>query len=216
MNQSRLTIYNDVGREALYAVVTTQLVDIRHEEIASWSNSSDSEQKYKHEYKDFSMFRVTKGEEVSTRINLATGVFTGLTIHGEHSQIRFSREEATGSITGTVEVAVAPHRDLYFYQRKYTFLVKVTYILDGWGKLCDVGSLGGFHIQESICDVEIYTREWFTRSTPLIETRSEAFEGQAKTGLAGMTCKFEDLTEKARDTMRSMGIDGRIGAGCHT
>ncbi len=57
---------------------------------------------------------------------------------------------------------VLPNSEVWLYQRRYSFHTKMTWVLDSWGELCNVGSQGGYHIQEGTCVCQIYTQDFVT------------------------------------------------------
>ncbi|KAK7462764.1 hypothetical protein VKT23_007349 [Stygiomarasmius scandens] len=207
VNQKRHTLYYDVGSEVLYATATTYLVSVQNELLMSWSNGTERDQTYTQSYT--TGFKSTTSTEVSAAISLAPS-FEGVSVGGVDFGVKyFDSEETSSENTQSTTVTVAAQSDLFFYQRKYYLRTEVYFTLDAWNDLWLAGSNGGYHVQTAVIDSTISTRDYVTRSRALQGTATLNFDGQAKQGLFGVIVrKFENLTEKAKNTLRSIGING--------
>ncbi|KAH8119518.1 hypothetical protein DFH11DRAFT_451123 [Phellopilus nigrolimitatus] len=207
LSRSRQTVYSAAGDEALYAIVTNYLVQIQNDKLMSWDNSTSAAQSYTQEYK--TELKVTNGSEVSNTIGLSAA-FKGITISAEHSEKTFHSEETTTSKTETTRVEVAPRSELFFYQRKYVLRSDVYFILDAWNEEWIVGSWEGYDVSHARCDVEIHSNDYITSETSLKgETTINVDAASVKDFDAGLRIrKFENCTERAKGTMRAMGVNG--------
>ena len=92
---------------------------------------------------------------------------------------------------------------VYVYQRRYTFRCEATFLVDAWGRQTLVGSQGNLEPQRAICEVEVWTKEIVTVDEPLIYEHKETFNGQTRYPLEEAVRKFEELPQRAKDTLRS-------------
>ncbi|KAH8119493.1 hypothetical protein DFH11DRAFT_1838843 [Phellopilus nigrolimitatus] len=208
VSRSRETVYASPGDQSLYAVVTNYLVQIQNNRLVSWDNNTDGTQKYKQEYT--TELKVTSGSEVSKSIGLSAA-FKGLTISTEYSQKTFSTTETTTSKTETTEVEVPPRSELFFYQRQYVLRSDVYFILDAWNELSIVGSVGGHKVLHAQCDVVIDSDDYITTETELKGETEIKVDAASVTNFAeGLKIrKFGNYTERAKNTLRAMGLNGQ-------
>ena len=207
VNQKRHTLYFSSGDQALYATATSYLEAVENELLMSWSNNTNADQNYSQEYSIG--FTSTTSIEISASISLAPS-FEGVSVGSVDTGFTVFESQETSEIkTHTTNVTVPAHSDLYFYQRKYTFNTDVYFTLDAWNDLWIAGSQGAYHIQRANVKSTIYTRDYVTRDSALTGTQSLTFESQQGWGWYGSYVrKFENLTGRAKDKLRSIGIDG--------
>jgi hypothetical protein len=205
--QARHTIYYSSGDQALYGSSTTSLIAIENVLIMSWENPSQATNKYTHQYTVG--FTSTTSTEVSVSIGLAPS-FNGISVwNADGSYKRITTEETTSSTTKTVEVSIPPQSAVYFYQRRYYFSSDVYFTLDAWNELSIAGSNGGYHIQRATILSHIDATEYLTNPTSLSGTTLSTFPSENRLPWFGQHVrKFENLTERAKTTLRGMGING--------
>jgi hypothetical protein len=207
VNQNRHTIYSSPGDQALYGTATTFLVAVENELLMSWSNGTSAPQTYSQSYS--TGFKSTTGTEVSASISLAPS-FEGVSIGGVEVGVKtFSSTETEEVKSHTTTVTVPADSDVFFYQRKYYLNTDVYFTLDAWNELSIAGSNGGYHIQRSSINSTIFTKDYVTRTRALTGTQTLGFDTEQQQGYWGdHVRKFENLTQRAKDKLRSMGIDG--------
>lgn len=207
VNQKRHTIYSSPGDESLYSSSTSYLVAIENILLMSWQNPSEATDTYTKTYTVG--FTSTTSTEVSESISLGLS-FEGVSIGGSEFGIKtIDTKESSTSTEESVQVELPPHSEVYFYQRRYYFSTDVYFTLDAWGDLILAGSNGGYHIQIANVLSHIDATDYLTSPTKLEGTTSAYFDSESKLGWYGdIVRKFENLTGRAKDTLRSMGVDG--------
>jgi hypothetical protein len=98
---------------------------------------------------------------------------------------------------------------MWVYQRKYVFRTEVTFILDAWGQLWNVGSNGAYHIQKATATSEVMADDYVTSDKPLQGQVTTDFKGKTPQNLtASTTRKFENTTDRCKNTVKNLGING--------
>ncbi|THV02004.1 hypothetical protein K435DRAFT_923915 [Dendrothele bispora CBS 962.96] len=206
VNQKRHTIYYRAGDEALYGTAITYLVSVDNEKLMSWSNGTDRDQTYSQTYT--TDFKSTTSTEVSTSLSLGPS-FEGVSIGSVDIGVKTFDSQETSTESSHTTVTVGAQSDLYFYQRKYNLQTEVYFTLDAWNDFWIAGSNGGYHVQIATINSTISTRDYVTRTQALTGSARLRFDGQSREGWFGnYVRKFENLTSRAKSTLRSMGIDG--------
>ncbi|KAF8063138.1 hypothetical protein FPV67DRAFT_1672177 [Lyophyllum atratum] len=206
-NQARHVIYHSAGDEALHGSSTSTLVSIENVQLMSWNNPSQATATYTQSYTIG--FTTSTSTEVSASIGLAPS-FEGVSVWNASAGYKtITTAETQTSTTRTVEVSIPPQSSVYFYQRRYHFLTDVYFTLDAWRELSIAGSNGGYHIQRAAVLSFIDATEYLTASKPLSGTTTAEFDTQVRAGWHGQHVrKFENLTQRAKNTLKGMGIDG--------
>lgn len=172
----------------------------------SWSNGTAAPQTYEQSYT--TGFRSTTGTELSASISLAPS-FNGISVWAADASFKTFSSEEFSEESHTTTVNVPPHSDVFFYHRRYTFWTEVYFTLDAWNDLWIAGSLGGYNIQRAIIESTIYTRDYVTRERALSGTEMLNFQSQARQPWFGNWVRqFQNLTGRAQNTLRGLGIDG--------
>ncbi|KAH8119492.1 hypothetical protein DFH11DRAFT_449573 [Phellopilus nigrolimitatus] len=194
--------------EMLYAVVSNYLVQIQNDETGSWDNDTNSTQVYRQDYT--TAFKVTKGAEISNTIDLPAS-FKGVTISTKYSRKTFRSTETTTSTTETTEIEVPRRSKLFLYQTQYVLRSDIYFILrTGNGEYWIVRSVGGRHILHARCDVVIDSDDNITTRMELKrETKIKVNAASVPDYGEGMGMRnFEDCSEKVKDVLRAMGVNG--------
>ncbi|KAG5637823.1 hypothetical protein H0H81_003094 [Sphagnurus paluster] len=205
--QGRHQIYYVAGDQALYGISTTSLVSVENRRIMSWDNPSPSTNTYTETY---TVGHTTStSTEVSASIGLAPS-FEGMSLWSASGGYKtVTTEETQKSVTKSVSISVPPHSTIYFYQRRYNLSTDVYFTLDAWNELSIAGSNGGYNVQHATVLSFIDATEYLTISTPVSGETTDRFPTQSWSGWWGQHVrKFENLTSKAKDKLKSMGING--------
>jgi len=207
--QGQRSVYHDVGVERLFAACHTYLDHVENIMLNHWHNNSDSSQQYTLDC--FSQLVTTSGEMLSNSVDLRAA-FKGMTVGADADEKTFESVEPTKC---SVQITVSPNSDVWLYQRRYTFHTKMTWVLDSWGELCNVGSQGGYHIQEGTSDCMVYTQDFVTTKNMLADEQTVTWPGKAWMDLrsdgsrrAETTKKFEEMTTKAKNALTNIRING--------
>lgn len=206
-NQRRHTIYYDPGDQALYGSSISGLRGIENRLLMSWNNHSSATAKYSETYTIG--FTTTTSTEVGAEINLAPS-FEGVSVGGVTvGYKRITTQETQKSFTKTVEVEVPANSTVYFYQVRYHIKTDVYFTLDAWNELSIAGSNGGYHKQWATILSHIDATEYLTTSEKLTQQTTAQMDTQRQEPPFGQHIrKFENLTGRAKDTLRRIGIDG--------
>lgn len=179
---------------------------VENAQLMHWKNTSEASVEYTKSYT--SQLIVTTGKEFSAGASLSAA-FQGIGVTVDASTKTFSSKETTSSETKEIKIDVPANSEIWFYQRKYVLSTDMTFINDAWGSLWNAGSEGGYHIQHGKVVSEIWAEDYITTSTKLEGSQNKSFTSLTAAGLlAGSTRQFGNLTEKARKTLKGMGIDG--------
>ncbi|KLO13688.1 hypothetical protein SCHPADRAFT_348508 [Schizopora paradoxa] len=210
--QGQLPLYDFPHAESLYAICHTYLDHVENIQLNQWHNNSDSPQQYA--LQCTYGFIADSGALLSESINLCA-TFKGLSVGVETDGKTFTSTETTESKVCSVQVTVSPNSDLWLYQRRYVFHTKMTWILDAWGGLWNVGSKRGYHVQEGTCVIHIDTLDFITTKTKLAGEQTVLWPSETWDSLktvsarvANQTKEWLDLTEKCRSSLEKIGIDG--------
>jgi len=210
--QGQRFIYNHPGFEHLFAICHTYLDHVENIMVNHWYNNSDSSQQCTLDCT--SRFATTSGEVLSDSVDLRAA-FKGMTVGAGADEKTFESAETDEPTKCSVHITVSPNSDLWLYQRRYSFHTKMTWVLDSWGELCNVGSQGGYHIQEGACVFQIYTQDFVTTKNRLADEQTVTWSSKTWTDLrtdgsrrAEATKKFEEMTNKSKNALTNIGIDG--------
>ncbi|KAH8119487.1 hypothetical protein DFH11DRAFT_1565300 [Phellopilus nigrolimitatus] len=197
------------GGDVLVGGVRLTVFPLQNNKLGSWDNNTDDTQEYTQEYT--SELKVTKGSEVGNAINLPVA-FQSVEISAEYGQKTFSRAETTDPKTEITVVEVPPRSELFFYQREYVFRSDVFFIVDAGNEKWIVGSVTGNSIVHTECEVVINSADYFTTRTELTgETEINVDTTRVSDFTKGREIlKFDDCTERTKNVLRAMGIDGVV------
>ncbi|KAF8231419.1 hypothetical protein L208DRAFT_63734 [Tricholoma matsutake] len=198
-------IYYYKGSEAMYAAVNTYLVNTTWVSRMTWRNDTDTVQQYVVQYK--TELTVTNGSEVSKGFSLAA-VFKGLSVGFDNQQKTFRTTETTESKTLTITINVPPRSYVVFYQRRYTFRVKMSFVLDAWSEFWNVGSWGGYAHTTKECSVEIMSEDYATMSSDLdaITKGTIRVTSVYPAPLGNINRMRENCTEACKKKLVEMGV----------
>jgi len=131
----------------------------------------------------------------------------GASVSFNHETKTFKSTETTESRTITLTLTVPPRSYLVFYQRRYTFRDTIFFILDAWNQEWNVGSWGGYEFTWKEADVQIMSEDYATLSADLdgSTTGSISVTTVDRVPRAGITRKRENITQRAKDKIASMG-----------
>jgi len=205
VNSGRQVIYYYSGDEALYAAINTYLVDTTWVSRMSWNNDTDATQTYTHSYT--TGLTVTKGDDVSNGFSLGSK-YKGSSVKVDHQERVFATAETTEATTVTIDLNVAPHSFLIFYQRRYRFRDSMFFILDAWGQDWNVGSWGGYDLSKKECEVEIMSDDYATLQAELdgTTTGTMSVDTVGAVQAADTTRKRENCTERCKSKLDDMGV----------
>jgi len=205
--QGKRYLYDEPEDQSLYAACHTYLDHVENIQLNHWYNNTDENQEYSNEYT--SQLAVKSGEEVSVSVNLSAE-FEGLSVGGGVDQKTFSSIETTKSKTYTLKITVPKNSDLWLYQRRYIFVTKMTWVLNAWAGLWNVGSKGAYHIQEGECVTHIDAQDYVTTKNQLVKEQSVDWPSETWEDLCANTTtrKWENTTQRCKDTLTKIGIDG--------
>jgi hypothetical protein len=201
----RETIYFRAGDEAMYAVINRFLERVQWIQLVAWRNDTDAMQQYQYSYT--TGLTITQGSEVTNGFNLGAS-YQGMSIGVDHSTRTFKSTETTSSQTTTITVNVPARSELIFYQKRFDFRDNITFINDAWGQEWNIGSWGEYiPFTTRVTSVNIMASEYFTRSARLPEgPGSVTVDTIAAASIAGRVRKREDVTQRARNMLASMGL----------
>lgn len=205
VSAQRETLYNRAGDEALYAGTERYLVDIAWVSNMSWKNDTDAAQTYVHTFT--TELKIIQGSEVNNGFSLGA-TYQGASVSFNHETKTFKSTETTESRTITITLTVPPRSYLVFYQRRYTFKDSIFFILDAWNQEWNVGSWGGYEFTWKDVDVQIMSEDYATLSADLdgFTTGTISVTTVARLPRAGITRKRENITQRAKDKIASMGV----------
>lgn len=190
----------------------TYLNHVENVLLNHWHNNTDSAQQYTLEC--ISQCIAHSGAELGDSVNLRAA-FTGMTVGTGVEEKTFVIAETTAPTKCPLHITVSPNSDLWLYQRRYEFHTKMTWVLDAWGELCNVGSQGGNHIQEGTCVSHIYAQDFVTTKIKLTGEQSVAWPSKTWDDLklfwgrrADRTRKWGELTEKGKSALEKIGLNG--------
>ncbi|KAJ7510770.1 hypothetical protein B0H11DRAFT_1845496 [Mycena galericulata] len=201
----RETIFYRAGDQAMYAVINRFLERVQWIQLVAWKNDTDAPQQYQYSYT--TGLTITQGSEVTNGFSLGAS-YQGMSIGIDHSTRTFKSTETTSTKTTTITVNVPPRSELIFYQKRFDFRDNITFINDAWGQEWNIGPWGGYTpLTTKVTSVNIMAEEYFTRSARLPEgPGSVTVDTVASASLAGWTRKRENVTQRAKDALNSMGV----------
>ncbi|KAJ8120909.1 hypothetical protein ONZ43_g2508 [Nemania bipapillata] len=201
----RETIFYSQGDQAMYGVIDRYLRSINWIQLISWRNDTDAAQQYQYSYT--TGLTITQGSEVTNGFNLGAS-YKGMSIGIDHSTRTFKSTETTTTQTTTITVNVPPRSVVYFYQKRFDFEDNITFINDAWGSEWNIGPWGGYSpLTTKITSVQIMAEEYYTKSQALPEgPGSVTVDSVAAASKASITRKRENVTQRAKDKLDSMGL----------
>lgn len=205
--QGRREIWNNPGHEGLFAAVYPNLHRIENMKVAHWSNKTGEYQTVKVKYNtklatmwDDRFFHHADLSHTFKNMSVGHGVDYKLF---DYTEVQLEPKEHV------VEISLPGNTDVYFYQRRYVFRTRMTWISDSWGVHWDVGSMGGHHVQEGTCWSYVDCQDFVITKEPLAEERVVDWKGEEWVNHLGGTIKeYPSVTQRCRDTLGPLGING--------
>ncbi|KLO19786.1 hypothetical protein SCHPADRAFT_40683 [Schizopora paradoxa] len=212
--QGKRFIYNVIYFEALYAACRTYLERVENVLVCYWKNDTDTNQKLKLECTVQCTPQPGSSEILAKSINLL-GIFEGLTVGTGADAKTFGIVESTGSTKCTMSAIVSPRSKIWLYQRRYVFRTNMTFVLDSWNTLSNVGSPGGYHIQEETCFCHIDTQDFVITGAELTGEQMVDWPSESVADLmedngrrVEQTKMWEKLTTRCRNALTESGVHG--------
>ncbi|PFH48293.1 hypothetical protein AMATHDRAFT_118948, partial [Amanita thiersii Skay4041] len=151
--KSHLISLYDPGDEGMYISADVYLVETNWVARASCTNQLFKEHAY--DLPKSSRLMVTRAANVEQNLNLSR-VFNNLSITVD-GQLKMPMDQG---MTNGIHLVIPSRSNVYVYQKRYKFKVRVFFLWDAYNQLWNVGMRGGQGVFSRECVFEILAEEY--------------------------------------------------------